>query len=290
MKRGLIWMVLAAQSTLLAAQSMSPGLPAAAAAANAEATPPLAGRDYLYEVTQHLYRWYLDEVDIEKGAGEDAVVFWVRRLDVDRDEGDHSEWAEICLPRIGVAVTLKKTDYVIEELGISVQSGGFRIVNVARRAFPPEPPRGTTVVESRRQDVRDHLLQMRTQATFPDAALSKRLGKALREHLQLAMERRPGEEHIVHVAPLSPVANEVWVFVEDQKLLVHYASDLDLSNDTLWGHAALAVRTYDIPNATVVSLDEVPGSNEFLTRDQVGRVLYNCIVLGQRLVLSAAPE
>jgi hypothetical protein len=53
----------------------------------------------------------------------------------------------------------------------------------------------------------------------------------------------------------------------------------------LWGHAALAVRTYDLAEQTVVSLDEVPGSNEFLTRDQVGRALYNCMVLGRRMVL-----
>jgi len=289
MKRGLVWMLVAAQSMLAWAQDAAPVLPAEAAA-SAAATLEITGRDYLYEVTQHLYRWYLDEEDIEKGAGEDTVVFWVRRLDVDQDEDDHSEWAEICLPRIGVAATVKKTDYVIEELGIEVQSGGFRIVNVARRAFPTEPLPETMVVESARKEVHDYLLRMRTQATFPDAAMSKRLGKALREHLQLDLKGRPGEEHIVHVAPLSPVANELWVFVEDQKLLVHYASDLDLTNDTLWGHAALAVRTYDIPNATVVSLDEVPGSNEFLTRDQVGRALYNCIVLGRRSVLTAAPE
>lgn len=289
MKRGLVWMLVAAHSMLAWAQDAPSELPAEVAA-SAEVTPELAGRDYLYEVMQHLYRWYLDEEDIEKGAGEDSVVFWVRRLDVDRDEGDHSEWAEISLPRIGVTATIKKTDYVIEELGVEVQSDGFRIVNVARRAVPSEPPLETTVVETTRKDVRDHLLRMRTQTTFPDAAMSKRLGKALREHLQLDLEARPGEEHIVHVAPLSPVANDLWVFIEDQKLLVHYASDLDLTNDALWGHAALAVRTYNIPNATVVSLDEVPGSNEFLTRDQVGRVLYNCIVLGRRLVLSATPE
>jgi hypothetical protein len=87
------------------------------------------------------------------------------------------------------------------------------------------------------------------------------------------------------VAPLSPVANELWVFIENKKLLVRYASDIDLEDPAMWEHQPLAVRTYDILNQTVVSLNEVPGSNAFLTRDHVGRALYNCVILGQRVVV-----
>jgi hypothetical protein len=36
----------------------------------------------------------------------------------------------------------------------------------------------------------------------------------------------------------------------------------------------------------VVSLDEVAGSNAFMTRDQAGRILFNCMVLGRRLELA----
>ena len=39
----------------------------------------------------------------------------------------------------------------------------------------------------------------------------------------------------------------------------------------------------DVLNQTVVSHDEAPGSNAFLTRDQVGRALYNCVILGRRI-------
>ena len=42
----------------------------------------------------------------------------------------------------------------------------------------------------------------------------------------------------------------------------------------------------DIDEQTVVSLDEVAGSNAYLTRDQVGRALFNCIVLGKRMILN----
>jgi hypothetical protein len=55
-----------------------------------------------------------------------------------------------------------------------------------------------------------------------------------------------------------------------------------LDNPALWEHQAIAIRTYDLLRQTVVSLHEMPGSNEFLTRDQVGRALFNCILLGRK--------
>ena len=137
--------------------------------------------------------------------------------------------------------------------------------------------------------MKDYLFRTRAQAEFPDEALFERLRTALRKHFGLDPAQREAGEHVVHVAPLSPVANELWVFVENKKLLVRFASDLDLENPALWAHQSLAVRTYDILNQTVVSLHEVPGSNEFLTRDQVGRALYNCVILGRRIVVVNPP-
>ena len=137
--------------------------------------------------------------------------------------------------------------------------------------------------------MKKYLFEKRAEVRFPDEAMFERLRVALREHFQLDPNGREAGEHVVHVAPLSPVANELWVFVESKKLLVRYASDLDLENPALWAHQSLAVRTYDILNQTVVSLHEVPGSNEFLTRDQVGRALYNCVILGRRIVVVNPP-
>ena len=41
---------------------------------------------------------------------------------------------------------------------------------------------------------------------------------------------------------------------------------------------------YDIDEQVVVSLDEVAGSNAYLTRDHVGRILFNCMVHGETIV------
>jgi hypothetical protein len=39
----------------------------------------------------------------------------------------------------------------------------------------------------------------------------------------------------------------------------------------------------------VVSLDDAAGSNNFMTRNQLGRALYNCIILGQRVSVTPRP-
>ena len=90
-------------------------------------------------------------------------------------------------------------------------------------------------------------------------------------------------EHVVHVAPLSPVANEIWVFWEGGRKLLYFASDIDLANPDVWRHEALVARIFDLDQQVVVTHEEAPGSNRFLTRYQVSRALFNCILLGQRV-------
>jgi hypothetical protein len=249
----------------------------------------LLEQPYLFEVVRHLFRWYMDEGDVEKAAGIREFPFWVRPLDVKLDAGDRSQIAEIILPQVGIVAQVKKTDYAIEELGVEVKSPSFRIVNVGRIGVSAALPQECKAVVADYAEMKSYLFRTRAQAEFPDEVLFERLRKALREHFGLDPNEREAGEHVVHVAPLSPVANELWVFVENKKMLVQFSSDLDLENPALWEHQSMVVRTYDIVNQTVVSLHEAPGSNAFLTRDQVGRALYNCVILGRRLVVVNPP-
>ena len=125
------------------AQEAFPAAVAAPAPAEAAAVAPPAEvlePRFLYEITRHLYRWYMDESDVEKQSGEPDFPFWVRRADAPLDPGDRSALATILLPRMGIEVKVKKADYAIEELGLAVKSKGFRIVNVARVPVPAAPP------------------------------------------------------------------------------------------------------------------------------------------------------
>ena len=275
------------------AQEAVPAAAAGPAAAEAAAVAPPAEvlePTFLYEITRHLYRWYMDESDVEKQAGELDFPFWVRRADAPLDPGDRSATATILLPRMGIEVKVKKADYAIEELGLAVKSKGFRIVNVSREPLPAEPPPGAAIVKMDYAQMREELFRKRTEARFPDEAMQKRLRVAVRNYYHLDPADTRPREQVIHVAPLSPVANELWVFLETRKILVRFASDIDLENPEMWKHQTLAIRTYDILKQTVVSLNEAAGSNEFLTRDQVGRALFNCLVLGKRLSRAEEPE
>jgi hypothetical protein len=95
----------------------------------------------------------------------------------------------------------------------------------------------------------------------------------------------PTEPQVVYLAPLSPIANETWVFWETGRMLIRFASDIDLTNPAVWQHDTLAVKLFPLDQRVVVSLDEVAGSNAFMTRDEAGRALFNCFVLGRRVAL-----
>jgi len=251
----------------------------------AVSAPPSETLDqkYLYEVVRHVYRWYLDENDVDRLSGAKTFPFWVRRMNVPLDPGDHSELAEITMPLVGTSVKVKRSDYRITEQNLAVRSATFKITTVSKIGIPAKPGPEHRVVNADYGAMKDYLFQTRAAASFPDDALLERLRHALRAELKLKPdELAPGVQR-VHLAPLSPVANELFVFWENRNLLIRFASDIDLENPAVWEHEALMVRTWDVYRQTVVSLDEAAGSNAFLTRDQIGRALYNCIVLGKRL-------
>ncbi len=260
------------------------------AASRPPAPPPVPAEvletPYLFEVARHLYRWYLDEDDVEKVAASKTFPFWVRALDVDLDEGDKSQFAEVVMPLVGMSVKLKKADYRIEEIGMEVKTDNFKIVNVARVSPPKRPSSDYTVVDVDFKEMREFLFKTRSQVEFPSDELIERLRVALRKELKLDPNKRDPGEHIVHLSPLSPVANELWVYIEKHQMLVRYASDIDLANPAVWEYEDLGVRTYDVYNQVVLSMEEAAGSNAFMTRDQIGRALYNCVVLGKRLVMN----
>ena len=140
----------------------------------------LLQRPYLFEIVRHLYRWYLDESEVERVVGAKRFVFWVRRLEPKLDPGDQSVLGEILLPQVDLSVKVKKADYRIEELGTAVKSQSFKITKVTRDPSPSQAPRSCEVVEVDMQEMRDYLFRTRNQHDFPDPALVERLREALR--------------------------------------------------------------------------------------------------------------
>lgn len=267
---------------LLLALASAMMLPARAAEPAPDTTASI-DKTYIYEVMRHLYRWYMDESDIEKVASLKDVTFRVRPLHPKLDEGDRSELAEITFVDFGVSVQVKKANYTIEELAAVISNETFKITHVSRDVASGDGRE----VKADYAEMRDYLFRTRKDAQFPEGDLLIRMRlaarKELRKHIESLGAPMPEGPQVIHMAPLSPVANETWVFWESGRVLIRFASDIDLANPEVWDHEDLAVRIYDIERQVVVSLDEVPGSNAFMTRDQVGRALFNCVILGKRI-------
>jgi hypothetical protein len=265
-----------------------------AKAGDGTAPAELVQMSTLSEVMRHLYRWYLDENDVERVANRPELVFWVRRVKTKLDPGDQSVFAEICLPQLDTTISLKKSDYAVEETKTAVKSRNFRIKNVARGPLPASPPPDCQVVRVPMQEMKDYLFRTRNQPDYPNAALLERMRLELRKELEkekanLGLTNAPTGEQTVYLAPLSPVGNDAWVYWENQKLLIRFASDIDLSNPDVWEHETMRIQVYDTYRQMVISLEEAAASNRFMTRNQIGRALYNCIVLGQRVAITPRP-
>lgn len=256
--------------------------------ARASAVDELVSEQWLSEVVRYLYRWYIDERDLDAVVHADEVVFWVRELTPELDPDDRSAFGEVVLPQFSMSVRVKRADYDIPELDTSVRDRTFRVTRVSRIDPPDRVPEGMREVRVVYSDMRDELFRTRHLASFPEGELFERIREGVRAELDASgrADEAPDGTQIVHLAPLSPVANETWLFWESGRCLIRVASDMDLSNPDLWKHEELVVRLYPIDDSVVVSLDEVAGSNAYMTRDHAGRVLYNCIVLGKRIELT----
>lgn len=248
--------------------------------------PELLEQSYLYEVVRHLYRWYLDESEIEKMMDNKTLTFWVRRLESQLDPGDKSLMAEILLPQLNIGVKVKKADYTIKEMAVEVKSPGFKITQIVRDWIPPHRRLSCQAVDLDMKEMRDYLFRTRNQQDFPDAVMVERLRQALLKEVakeEISMANLPKGDRIIHLAPLSPVANETWIFWEDGRKLFYFASDIDLANPAVWEHEILMARVFDLDTQVIVSPSEAPGSNRFLTRYQVSRAMFNCVILGRRI-------
>ena len=256
------------------------------------AAPPaaqLTERAWLGEIVRYLYRWHLDEEDLDPVADADQIVFWVRSVHPALDDDDRSQFGEVMLPQFNMTVRVKRADYTVPELDAVVKHDTFRIVGVARSHTALQRPADAQEIRIDYTDLRDDLFRSRANAGFPEGELLERLRAAVRSRLtksDLSDRGKHAPEQVVHLAPLSPVANETWVYWETGHMLIRFASDIDLTNPAMWAHEKLAVDLIDLTRDVVVTLDEVAGSNAFVTRDHAGRVLFNCMVLGKRMELT----
>lgn len=269
-------------------QAAAAVVPMLIASAHADETSGLFSKEYVAEITRHLYRWHLDETVLRSVEDRTDILFHARRLNPPLDPGDESRFYELLAPRIGLRVVLKQADYTVPELDIRVRNETPKIVQVGWHEEMGSVESDYETFRFSREEILDHLFRTRNRREFPDEELLERLREAVRDHVRAAGEEIAAGEgpHTVYIAPISPVSNELWVFWENARRLVRFTSDADMATPAYWAYEKLGVRVFDLDHDVVLSLAEVPGSNAYVTRDWAARVLFNCVVLGQKSILT----
>lgn len=248
--------------------------------------PPDLSREYLSLVARHLYRWHMDESSLSHLEDLDDLEFLYRWRDAALDEGDRSRFISLRIPALRYEVLLKKADYDVPELAMSIKNGDYRIVRAGPVANAEVEDADYTRTAIPVNELIAYLFSVRNQRDYPDEALIERMRSALRErYLEPAGARIEGPQ-TVYIAPLSPVANHLWVFWENEGKVIRFSSDSDIATPAFWHIEKLGVELYDLDRDVVVAMAEAPGSNAYITRDWAARVLYNCIVFGKRMTIT----
>ncbi|MDA0578094.1 MAG: hypothetical protein O3B24_08345 [Verrucomicrobia bacterium] len=233
------------------------------------------------EVVRHLYRWHLDESALAGLEAQPKIDVLERAVVMALDAGDNSKFAELVFPQLRRRVLLKRADYAVAETGLRITNADFRVVTVETFDVMPAPVELYVRRELEKDALIRHLYETRATFTFPDGELLQRMRVALRR--VLAGEGLPEGTQTLYVAPLSPVANDLWIYWENGARIVRFSSDTDLATPAYWAHEDLGAVVYDLRKSVVVSMAEVAGSNAYVTRDWAARVLFNCVVHGERL-------
>jgi hypothetical protein len=279
---------------LLAALSLltlvRPALAAEPVAAPSPALDPrLANPAFQYEVLRYIYLWYLDDRFFVNTAKDTSFELWIRELPPHNpDPGDESRYAEIWMPSAQLQLRFKLADYPVAELSRRVKSPGYRIIRAAPLTASPVPREKYTVFSLDRDKVYAYLLDARNRPQAPDAALRQRLKAAMLEMAKLRPPSDPTAPQVFFLSNVSPVSGDLWVLWVNEKTAIRLGGEFGADEPDLLALLPLHTQLYDLKRQVVASLLETEGSTGFITKDWTGRILYQCLVLGERVEVPAA--
>lgn len=241
---------------------------------------------WFLSLLQHVDKWYLsDRYHFE--PDDDAIIpVHVNRLDIPSAENDNSRFYAVDFPEIHLYLVLKQSDYTIPELDLTVTNAEPKIISVKQYGDDSPMPPGY----QRRELVEDEAERILYQERFTPARWSdEELDKLKQTLSSLLGDESPvhADEQIFHVGPRSDHATSVHVFWETAKKIIILSSDADFNSDAYWQLLPLNTEIIDLDEDVVTTLLLVPGSNAYVTNAWAARIVYHCVVKGQRLTAEA---
>jgi hypothetical protein len=273
-------------AALALAGCAAPSKPTATSAAANPQTPlpPLLEKQFVLDVLQYVYRWHFDQSYILEADKLDSLEVWARPLHPRLDPGDRSDFAELWIPAVNTRVELKRSDYRIPEMNLDVVDGSFKVKRVTRQPRPPAARASYQVGRYGRAEVQERLFATRANQEPMNDTLRTATRKLVFAYLNKTHPEPFTQAQVLYVAPVSPVCSDLWAFWETGRKLLLFSGDMDLSNPGFAQLSQLRMEVIDLDKDVVASTREVPGSNAFVTKDWVGRLFFNCILFGERIV------
>jgi hypothetical protein len=239
---------------------------------------------FQFEVLRYVYLWYLDDRFFVNTAEATSFEIWVRPVEPrTRDAEDKSLYADMWVPAAQILLRLKLADYPVPELNRHVKSPGFRIIRAAPLPEAPGPREGYAVFTHDRQKIRAFLTDNRNKPQAPDAALRQRLLAAMKETTKLHPPSDPTVPQVFFLSTVSPVSGDLWILWVNEKTAIRFGGEFGADEPDLLSLLPLHTQLFDLKTKVVASLLETEGSTGFITKDWAGRILYQTLVLGERV-------
>jgi len=239
---------------------------------------------FQFEVLRYIYLWYLDDRFFVHSAEASSLEVWIRPVDPrTRDEGDQSLYAEMWVPAAHIQLKLKLADYSVPELNRQVKSSGFRIIRAAPLPEAPATRDEYAVFTHDERTIRAFLMDTRNKPQTPDAALRQRLLAAMRETVKVAPPADPTARQIFYLATTQSVSGDIWVLWVNEKTAIRFGGEFGSDQPDLLALLPLQTQLFDLKTMVVASLLETEGSTGYITKDWAGRILFQCLVLGERV-------
>jgi hypothetical protein len=258
------------------------------------ATPPeldarLRDPAFQYEILRYCYFWYLDDRFFVATDREATFELWFRPTRARMpDPGDESRYAEVWFPAAQLQLQLKLADYPIPELQRRVRSPGYRVTRAAPMRTAPGPREDYVVVTLERDQVRSYFADARTRTQKPDAQLRTRLVAAMKEVVKLHPPTQTSESQVFFLSTILPVSGDLWVLWVNEQVAIRFGGELGAEEPDLLEVLPLHTQLYDLKTQVVASLLETEGRTGYITKDWAGRILFQCLVLGERVEVAPA--
>ena len=241
--------------------------------------------DYLRGVLKYVYFWHLDPSHFFEQDQDTNIEIFIKKSSYSKDLNNSSVRYELIIPDLNLGIDLTKANYKIQELDLQITNSSFKVVAVNPDFREPVTNKEFQVRLLSEAKLFKQLFKSRYRPAELSGYVKTNIYNSLVKLTKLELGHPLKKKHIFYVGPLSDYSNDIWVLWGSERKLVKFSSASDYTSKAYWQLLPVFVKIYDLDSDVVVSLSEVSGSNAYITKSFAGRIMFNCIVDGKKVII-----